>query len=664
VLRSVLSRSFLLLSLGWSAAVYAASPPSEELFPNTTKGWISVPNVDALRENFEQTQMGELVADPIMQPFMEDLGKQLEEKLNAAGVKLGITLSDLDGVYGGEVAMGVVRPDARDVNSHALALVVDITGKQEQADALLAKIDRNMTAKGARRANRKVGNTALTYYTLPKKPDEKVPTTAVYAVQGDTLVAADHEAVLVGILGRLPSRTADTLGKVEAFRAVATKVFGNDDPKSAHVRWFVEPLGYVEVARAAGGGKQKRGSDKLAILRKQGFAALQGAGGRVDFRSSDCDVTHHSFVYAPPVKDATAGNKYHRAANMLDFPNTDNLEVQPWVPAGVASYITFNWKLPKAFEHFGSLFDAFTEEGTWEEILAGLEQDPAGPQIDIKGELVSNVAERVTVITDYRLPIDPKSERMVVAVELNSEVADVEKKTSAAVRKLMESEPDARKSEVEGHEVWVVSERTEEAEIPQLDIDGSGFVALEGNAVSEEEGEAVAAVAPVLEKPISWAITVANGHIFVATHVDFLADVLEKKGPDEQLATANDLQAIGKSLTTAGSGSDSFRFFTRTDEAYRPTYELLQKGQMPEAETMLARLLNQLFPPTRRGVVREQEIDGRKLPPFEKVAPYLGPAGAFVQSEEQGWLIKGCLLNKAVPAGEKQPAAVAEQPQE
>jgi len=656
VLRRALSLSAITACLGWCVTAAAVSPPSENLFPSTTKGWISVPNVDLLRENFKLTQVGELVTDPVMKPFMEDLGQQLEEKLNDAGVKLGLKFSDLDGVYGGEVATGMLKPNLKDMGSHALAIVVDITGKHKAAGELLDKIDKNLAAKGAKKASKKLGATTLNIYTLPKKAADKVPPMAYYAIEGDTLVASDSETVVVGILGRLDGKAADSLAKVEAFQHISDKVHGKAEALESHLRWFVEPLGYAEAVRAANGGKTKRGADKLVILRKQGFDAVQGIGGRIDFHVGDHETLHQSYAYAPAVKDAKSGLKYHKAANMLDFPNGKNLEVQDWAPAGVSTYFTFNWKMQNAFEHFGSIFDAFTEEGTWEEILAGLESDPAGPEIDIKGELIAQVAQRMTVMTDYHLPIDPKCERVVVAIELTAGVKGGEEKALEAIRKLMKAEPDARKIEVHGHEVWEVAERTEEAEIPMLDIDGPGFVAFETSTAAEKE---VAAAAPVAEKPISWAITVCKGHIFVGSHVDFLADVLKKKDDAEQLRNAKDLEKVRAALAKLGSDEDSFRFFTRTDEAYRPTYELLKKGDMPKAETILGRVLNQALAPGKKGEVRKQEIDGAKLPDWTKVADYFGPAGAFVQSEDDGWLIKGCLVEKLADGEPKKPEEVA-----
>lgn len=653
----VLSLSVVSLCLGWCAVAVAVSPPSEDLFPATTKGWVSVPNVDMLRADFKLTQLGKLIEDPVMQPFMEDLGKQLEEKLDEAGVKLGLKFADLDGVYGGEVATGMLKPDAKAKDSHAVALTVDVTGKHAAATALLAKIDKNLIAKGAVKAAKKLGATTLVIYTLPMKAGIKLPEKAIYALEGDMLIASDDEAVLIGMLGRLGAKkAADSLGATVPYKQVAAKVHGTKEPLDTHLRWFIEPLGYAEATRAANGGKVKRGLDKIKTLRDQGFACLQGIGGRVDFHDDEHEVLHQTYVYAPADPKAKAGNKYVKAANILDFPNGKNLEVQPWVPNTVSSYLTLNWDLQKAFEHFGSLFDAFADEpGTWEEIVAGLESDPNGPEIDLNEELMAHLGQRVTAIVDHTHPIHPACERVLVAIELNPADKGAEKKVLDAIKKLMKVEKDARAIQIEGHDAWEIAERTEEAVIPDLIIDSPEFVALEGKPVEE----AVAVAAPA-ERKINWAVTVANGHLIFGTHVGLIADVLKAKAPAAQLATAADLARVRKALVKLGSGDDSFRFFTRTDEACHPTFELLKKGLMPKAETILGRSLNQAFAPAKKGELRRQEIDGKKLPAWEKIAGYFGPAGTYVQSEDDGWLIKGCLLQHELGEGElKKPEEVA-----
>ena len=34
------------------------------------------------------------------------------------------------------------------------------------------------------------------------------------------------------------------------------------------------------------------------------------------------------------------------------------------------------------------------------------------------------------------------------------------------------------------------------------------------------------------------------------------------------------------------------------------------------------------------------------MPDYEKVRTFLGPAGLYVQSEDTGWFVAGCLLKK------------------
>jgi hypothetical protein len=67
---------------------------------------------------------------------------------------------------------------------------------------------------------------------------------------------------------------------------------------------------------------------------------------------------------------------------------------------------------------------------------------------------------------------------------------------------------------------------------------------------------------------------------------------------------------------------------------------------MPEAETMLGKLLNHMLGDGKEGSVRKQEIDGGKLPDFETVRRYFGPAGISVVSVEDGWDITGFTTSK------------------
>lgn len=648
---SLVSATLVVTAMGSTWAVQ----PSEHLLPATTKGYISTHDVEQVRTKFKETQLGEMAADPLMQPFIEDVKKQIGAKLEKAGKRLGLHWADLEGVYGGEVAAAMIQPDPKDKMSHATALVVDITGKRKEADALLKKVEANQKINKATKSVIKEGAVEITVYTQPLAAGEKVPDRSFFFISGDQLIVADHEATIRGIVKRLDGKAKDTLAEVVAF-VETQKRAASAQTEAPHIRWFIEPFGYAEASRAAQGGKKKRGTDLLKIVQTQGFTAIQGLGGHLFFATEQMEVLHRTFVYAPAVKRAPNEknqDKYNLAMRMLDFPNSakpGDHEPPAWTLPDVATYLSFNCKLKEAFDYSETLVDAVIgDKGAFKEIWLSLKNDPNGPQIDIHKELLDHLGTHVTLLSDVKLPVDLKSERLLALIDLkNPQSAAVVAKT---VQKAFAKDPQAKRRTYKGQIIWEITQDDSLAEEDtQLNIEGVGsFVSTEAPQAkdvvqekpakeAEEEGDA---------RLPNMAITVFLDHLIVSTHVDFIQDFIahqDKKVPG--LSGEDDYQRVRAELTKKGSKFDAFLFFSRTDESYRATYELLKQNRLPEAETMLARLLNSVFGPKEEGVVRKQEIDGTKLPDFNLVKKYLGPGGLYVQSEDDGWWLVGGLLKK------------------
>ena len=80
------------------------------------------------------------------------------------------------------------------------------------------------------------------------------------------------------------------------------------------------------------------------------------------------------------------------------------------------------------------------------------------------------------------------------------------------------------------------------------------------------------------------------------------------------------------------------------------------------AESIFGKLLNRLLvEDDEEDILREQVIDGSKLPEFEMVRRYFGPVGATIRSEDAGWFVTGFALNKETPIVAETPVA-AEKP--
>jgi len=120
-------------------------------------------------------------------------------------------------------------------------------------------------------------------------------------------------------------------------------------------------------------------------------------------------------------------------------------------------------------------------------------------------------------------------------------------------------------------------------------------------------------------------------------------------GERNTLGRSPDYRIVTDKTGLATLGNQRFWSFTRTDEDYRATYELIRKGTMPLSESILGRLLNAALGKQKEGVVRAPKIDGSKLPEFDVVRRYLGPAGMVVTTEPDGWFFKGFTLNKETP---------------
>jgi hypothetical protein len=162
-------------------------------------------------------------------------------------------------------------------------------------------------------------------------------------------------------------------------------------------------------------------------------------------------------------------------------------------------------------------------------------------------------------------------------------------------------------------------------------------------AKDEAEGE------PVLPNS---AVCVALGHMLMASDIEYLREILEGFGQRERLASSADYAQVVEAMDRVAAGPRSVWSFGRTDEEFRPTYELIRQGKMPEAETMLGKFLNNMLTTEverEEGTIRKQRIDGSRLPNFEAVRRYLGPAGRTIRSDKDGWLVTAALLNKEAP---------------
>lgn len=619
-----------------------AALPADQLLPSTTKGVVLIPDFDLLESQFNKTQLGQLMADPVMKPFADDLKRQLSEKWTKNNERLGLTWDDVSEVPSGEIGMGLIKASE---TKGVSVIVADVTGKADEADALLAKVHKNLTEKKATLSKRQMAGLEVLVYTHQQQGDNLVET-AVFAFHREQgqLIATDDVDEMGKILARYNGQSTDRLADAKSYQIVMERCARDAGPLQPEIRWFVEPFGYIDAVRSRFIDKDaSTGQDMHAILKAEGFDAIQGVGGYVNFFDGTHDILHRTMVYAPAVEREpgdTSTDKYNLAARMMNLINGKNHQPPVWIPRQLATFSSLNADLKNAFEYSKTLVNRMANDPIFEDVLASLKNDPSGPQIDIRKDLVAHLGQRVMLVSDYELPITPQSEQLAILIEVTDPEA-----VKVTIDKLMGSDPNAKREVVgEGdhqHILWnTIKEKDEELDILEIDFDEFEPIEVDDEATAKKEEKALP----------TQAMAVAHGYLITGTHPALIRRMLQQVDKRQTLDGSIDFQMVRQSLDRLGATETSVRTFSRTDEEYRPTYELMRQGKMPESDTMLGKLLNQMLGDDEDDEsVREQQIDGTKLPEFQIVRRYLGPAGIYVQSEDAGWFATGVFLSKENP---------------
>ena len=668
--------------VAWMAAIGGAAsgrgeaasfPPSEKLLPASTRVWVSVADPQALRKRFERSALGGLVYDPLMSTFLDGLRQQGRTSADPLRGTLEITLEEIEKIAGGEIALAVIE---RSDGKLATVTLIDTSGREAEVAPVVEAVLGRVAAKGGKPV---AAQAPIKAFALPVSPPVSgaaapagTPAAAAAATRqlaitvtpGCVIVGDGSDAVreMSATIDKARANPtggrADALATSPAFAKVMERCGQGVPATTATVRWFVDPLAYLAADRRTfPPNKNKKGPDYIAILRRQGFDAVNGAGGYLFFGEGNVDLRHNTLIYAPPQngRPAEGPDRFEKAARMLLFPNAADLAPAAWVPGGAASWLSVEWDIANAFDSMQPLVDDIVgEAGVFEDVIASLEEDPDGPQINVRDDLIKHLGKRCVVASDHESPIDPDCERMLIAIETSNPEA-----VATVISKGMTSESDVRKVEAGGHVIW---ETVKPAATPEKNAGSpDGDDGASRRRARQRERQEKETVWPNL------SVSVAHGHIFLASHRDFLERVLSNPRTSS-IVEDGGYRDVAAELKRLLGGEWAMSSFSRPEKAIRPAYELLRTGRLPESKSLAGTLLRRVLEGDqpqngqRRGASQDptpdpargkQKVDGSSLPEFEQISRYFGLNGMSMQSTSEGWYLVGVGLWD----GGKQPAA-------
>ncbi len=656
-----------------SSAVFAAAPPSEQLLPDSTQGWLSIPNVATARAAFRQIQFGEFLDDPALSEFWESARLEVRARRDRQGSRLEISLDDLEQIAAGETALALIAAE-NPQGMPGRVLLVDVTGREVAAAEVVKKIADDILHRGGKETPLNQAGIAMRHFSGDNQD------LVVFTHQG-LLCLARQPRLAHAVASRLIAADRSALPNLAgsaAFRYVRTRLLADPGVENSpeHVAWFVRPLGYAQAQRALqpqrdSGDNGERG-DLIESLQSTGFEALHGAGGRLTFGLESYDTVHRMAFYAPN-RDQWPGSM-----NLLSLVNGGGLEQVPdWVPANLATHSRVNLDIQKAFDHVGPLFDRVkggpNSAGLWERTLRRVaSRRPGSPGVDIREQIVKRLGWQGHIVTDNKPNgagqlMGPNDERLLFAMPIQTLATDAgsgqaEAAVADGIARILAPDQQHVRRELElapGQVIWsLLRDRKDDGlELDDVRIELNGQVSVQQ--------------APELIEIEPAAICVAHGHFFYATHVSLLAETLNniarlKSMPASarpSLASSPDYAAVVAALKREAAlrnwDQACFLRYARTGEEFRGTYELLQQRRLRDSQTLIARGLRSI-PRFGSGMDEDTALDADKLPSYDKVRDHFQPSAQLGRAETDGWFIVAVTLAKPVSGEGRGASSTAE----
>lgn len=669
------------------ASLRAASPSADHIFPDSTKGFLSVARFSDLTAQWKKTPFGQFIDDPLLENFKKALQEQVAQQLEKT---FGLTFDTISTLPTGEVAFGMIAVPNQ---IPGYVLTMDVAGKRSETNEYLSNFTQKLVTLGVKKSAETYKEQQITVLVFPPAAKPPVLTTpgggvitfepterrAYYMFHQDVLIASDQLHLLQLIADRLAGQTAASaaspsasaaspLASTSGYQTVMQRCLA-DMPQGAlpEIRWYLEPLEYGESIRVLmkDSVTQSRRSKPsiFSILKQNGFDALHGIGGVVSMKAEGHELVHRTFAYTT--------KPYRLAMQMLNFPDQTNFTPPAWMPSDLARCTMLYVEPESIFDNVGVLFDAFMEDaGMWKEIMEALEKDPLGPRINIREELIVHLGNRVLGMSRYEKPITVNSEAMTAAVELKP---GRESAMKAGLEKLFGTDPEFTATEHRSYTIWHRRPAGEdEVYVPPVIEGVEPVFGQAAPAVSPEHSvddwglppSLVADVHPAIilgqRKPaieeedaeplfpeVGWAV--AKETLFISTNVEYLKTILDRlDSPPATIGSEPEFQSVERVFSEWGvlGKPHFFQFFARTHETMRPTYEMIRQGKMGQSQALLGKLLNKAFESGGGTGERSMMLDGSSLPEFERVEHYFGTLGIYGTSEQNGYFIKGFMQGR------------------
>jgi hypothetical protein len=594
-----------LLAMSGDVTANKTSSGFEGKLPANTLFAAAVDDVAATCAAWQATQSGKLLSGELFVPIRQAAEKQGIATLLHLRPCFGFDWHELAS-YAGPAAVVVVP-----IGDGRIGVACVFPASKQSSDKLFAVGRAYFRDRGFEEATETLDSAKVSVFVpAAKSPAGNRPT---YLVAEAVAIAASDRKAAVAIWEQFNGKVKTSLQSVKEFRDLAAGQ--SSTTTGAKVRWWGRPLD-IWAAVQSGPPANPR-SDWLGIARRQGFDAIRAVGGELSFPTSgptDLDLYGRVLVAQPLTK----------AAKLLDFSAAPPMAIPSWLDESVASVSLWGCNVHEAVTAFGHVFDEMNEpgptgQGIFQDMLAGLRDDPEGPKVDLVRDLFPHLGPAMLQAGDcHESKVKGKakdSRRTMLILECRNHDA-----VAKTLTRFYGADDAIRRQTIEQGTLWMIGEGR------SLLFEGSEG-AESGKASADQEASSNAVVE-------IRAILLTDKTVVLATDPEMLTTRLSARS-GSGLGKNAAFEVVSKWWPIDEKRGDRDLGFVQSSIWLKPSYDaVLTRDATGDWAAAALRLL---FTGSQKV---SAEFPVESLPTFAKIAPSLPAVGSVREKNADGWVIR------------------------
>lgn len=381
----------------------ATKVASDQILPQDTYLYLSVPSVTAMKEFITESSLGQMWDDPSLAEFKEEvtsaIDNDLQEQLMTFQDQIGLSLEEVLSIPTGEVSLAV---SAGGGNTMGAVFFLDYGDHEAELQDLLDKAVGGLSQiPQLSQQEESFEGTAITLFEIDHGGPAPTPLAKEFCwfLKDQRMVFSNRIELLETVLSNWDSGADEGFVDNEAYSYIMSKCEARRG--GALSKLYFDPIGmFTKLVQTGSLGQASMGAGMaMGFLPALGINQIKAMGAVSEAGTGDFSAVSRSVFYTE-----------QPASGLMKAFQFDHAKKTPptWVKENVTTYIATKWKISEAFGSVEQLVDMFNGAGT---VAAQLDRmAESGPGIHLKHDIIDQVTGDMQLITapseDSELPGD------------------------------------------------------------------------------------------------------------------------------------------------------------------------------------------------------------------------------------------------------------------